>query len=257
MDINTIAQQYRLLRLEARDLEDVMQTRIRASNRNGAFLRANDGDCGVDDEDASKLLANTEKQYLKNLTSTMRELVGPHMQAFLATPGIGDKLASRLLGEIGHPVIAFPKHWEERPDAKGTDADPKRVLIEDEPFERMVSQLWTYCGYGDAKNQRRKGMTQEEAFLCGNPRAKSLVYLMSVNCMKMTGESDKNGVAKARSPYRNVYEEAKAHYETTRPEWTPGHRHSAALRKVSKEILKDLWIAAKADLAEESVQQAA
>ena len=104
-----------------------------------------------------------------------------------------------------------------------------------------------------------KGMTQEEAFLCGNPRAKSLVYLMSSNCMKRTGEPDKNGVAKARSPYRNVYEETKAHYETVRPEWTPGHRNSAALRKCSKEILKDLWIAAKADLAEESesVQQAA
>jgi len=258
MDINTIAQQYRLLRLEARDLEDVMQTRIRASNRNGAFLRANDG-CSVEDGVASMLLADTEKQYLKNLTSTMRKLVGPHMQAFLATPGIGDKLASRLLGEIGHPVIAFPKHWEERPDAKGTDADPKRVLIEDEPFERMVSQLWTYCGYGDATKRHRAGMTQEEALACGSPRAKSLVYLLSVGCMKLVGGEDKNGVVRARSPYRNVYEEAKAHYETARPEWTPGHRHSAALRKVSKEILKDLWVAAKADLTEEteSVQQAA
>ena len=251
MNIDTIAQQYRLLRLHARDLDDVMQTRIRASNRNGAFLRANE-DCGVDDGAASKLLAETEKQYLKNLTSAMRELAGPHMQAFLATPGIGDKLASRLLGEIGHPVIAFPKHWEERPDAKGTDADPKRVLIEDEPFERMVSQRWTYCGYGDPANRRRQGMTQEEALACGSPRAKSLVYLLSVGCMKMVGGEDKNGVVKPRSPYRNVYEEAKAHYETARPEWSLIHRHNAALRKVSKEILKDLWIAAKADLAEDT-----
>ena len=248
MDIDTIAQQYRLLRLHARDLDDVMQTRIRASNRNGAFLRANE-DCGVNDDQASALLDATEKQYLKNLIAAMRELTGPHMQAFLATPGIGDKLASRLLGEIGHPVIAFPKHWEERPDAKGTDADPKRVLIEDEPFERMVSQLWTYCGYGDATKRHRKGMTQDEALACGSPRAKSLTYLLSVGCMKLVGGADKNGVVKARSPYRNVYEEAKAHYETARPEWTPGHRHNAALRKVSKEILKDLWIAAKADLA--------
>jgi hypothetical protein len=254
MDTTTIAQQYRLLRLHARDLDDVMQTRIRASNRNGAFLRANNSDCGFDDEAASKFLDAAEKQYLKNLIAAMRELTGPHMQAFLATPGIGDKSASRLIGEIGHPVIAFPKHWEERPDAKGTDADPKRVLIEDEPFERMVSQLWTYCGYGDATKRHRKGMTQDEALACGSPRAKSLTYLLSVGCMKLVGGEDKNGVVRERSPYRNVYEEAKAHYETARPEWTPAHRHNAALRKVSKEILKDLWIAAKADLAEDRIE---
>ena len=248
MNIDTIHTDYTMLRLQARELNDLMQTRIRSTNRFGAYQRAGGGEVFS----MGDALVETEKIVVKALEKRMRSIVGPHMQAFLETPGIGDKTLARLLGEIGHPVIAFPAHWAERPDAKGTVADPKRVLVQDEPFERMVSQLWTYCGYGDAKNQRRKGMTQEEAFLCGNPRAKSLVYLMSSNCMKRTGEPDKNGVAKARSPYRNVYEETKAHYETVRPEWTPGHRNSAALRKCSKEILKDLWIAAKADLAEDT-----
>lgn len=248
-NIDTIRNDYGLLRRQARSLTDIMKVRIRLSNRQGAAERA--GSIVIEDPLIASL-RDIETDAEKAVIATMKKVVGPHMQEFLATPGIGDKLTARLLGEIGHPVIAFPQHWEERPDAKGTDADPKRVLIDEEPFERMVSQLWTYCGYGDPANRRRQGMTQEEALACGSPRAKSLVYLLSVGCMKMVGGEDKNGVVKPRSPYRNVYEEAKAHYETARPEWSLIHRHNAALRKVSKEILKDLWIAAKADLAEDT-----
>jgi len=255
MNIDTINEQYRTLRLEARDLDDIMQTRIRASNRTGAFLRGNDDDCEFIPGPASALLAATEEQYIKQLTSAMRKIVGPHMQAFLDAPGIGDKLTARLLGEIGHPVIALPSHWEERPDAKGTDADPKRVLVADEPFLRTPGQLWRYCGYGDAADKPRSDMTQEDLFRCGSRRAKTIVYLMSKNCILLTGNPDKNGVVKARSPYRDVFDETKARYETTRPEWTPIHRQNATLRKVSKEILKDLWIAAKADLAEDGITE--
>ena len=61
-----------------------------------------------------------------------------------------------------------------------------------------------------------------------------IVHLMAEACLK----------AKARSPYGPVYDEARATYEA-REEWTPLHRHNAALRKVGKEILRDLWLVAR------------
>ena len=249
MDINTIKAEYELLNLHARNLHDMMQTRIRVSNREGAYLRANPLRFIL--EPQADILHKDEKALKKGLVEEMHKIVGPHMEAFIATPGVGDA-AARVLGELGHPVIAFPAHWEDRPDAKGTIKDPKRVLIEDEPFERMVSQLWSYCGYGNAERRHRKGMSPEEAAACGNPTAKMLVHLMAVSCMRLTGVPDKNGVVKARSPYRNVYDERRVRYDAERPEWSDGRRHAASLRVVKKEILKDLWIAAKADLAEDT-----
>lgn len=49
----------------------------------------------------------------------------------------------------------------------------------------------------------------------------------------------------ACSPYRVVYDQRRAHTATTHPEWTDGHSHNDALRVASKEILKDLWRAAR------------
>lgn len=49
----------------------------------------------------------------------------------------------------------------------------------------------------------------------------------------------------ACSPYRVVYDERRAHTAVTHPEWTDGHSHNDALRVASKEILKDLWRAAR------------
>lgn len=47
------------------------------------------------------------------------------------------------------------------------------------------------------------------------------------------------------SPYRVVYDNRRAHTAATHPEWTDGHSHNDALRVASKEILKDLWRAAR------------
>lgn len=47
------------------------------------------------------------------------------------------------------------------------------------------------------------------------------------------------------SPFRVKYDARRARTQVTRPEWTDGHRHNDALRVASKEILKQLWRAAK------------
>lgn len=284
INIQDYLQQQEDIKNQARFLDDVMRTRIRAENRTHAALRrdaersgidcpergttefklacAREGDLlwTVDDTGTPKksgLNAIEHEQY-KRLVKVMESYLGPNLQAFLNTPGIGVRLLSRLLGEIGHPVLAFPAHWEEREDATGTEEDPKRVLVHDEPFERTPGQLWQYCGHGKAE-RRKKGMPPDEAMRLGNPDAKKFVYLLAESAMKSTGGITKTGVERKRSPYRNTYDEAKARYEATRPdppegqqptatEWTRLHRHNAALRITGKEILRDLWRAAKADL---------
>jgi hypothetical protein len=97
----------------------------------------------------------------------------------LETPGLGEHLFARLIGAIGHPVIASPYHW--------TGEGEHRRLVPDPPYRRTVSQLWSYCGHGDPARRKRKGMTAEEAFTLGNPRAKMLVRLIAEGAMKCAG----------------------------------------------------------------------
>lgn len=185
------------------------------------------------------------------------------------TPGIGEHLLARLLGVIGDPSWAYPCHWE----GEGSS----RVLIEDAPYPRMVSQLWSYCGHGDPARKRRKGMSAEEATGLGSPRAKSVLYLISNSIVKCNGnsisaEAKKLAFAQAlaavkvsdetldddastidtkpitgsthrrRSPYRDVYDVARIKY--LEREWTSGHQHAAALRLTGKTVLLDLWLVA-------------
>jgi len=103
-------------------------------------------------------------------------------------------------------------------------------------------------------------MDVSDAMALGNPQSKMFTYLLAESCMKMNGSVNKNGVQRGLSPFRAIYDEAKAKYEITRPDpekgekesaerWSKGHRHAAALRITGKAILKELWIASKADLA--------
>lgn len=151
--------------------------------------------------------------------------VAPEYRAWAATvPGVGESTLARILGCIGNPRIATPHHWE--------GEGKTRVLVADPPFERNVAKLWAYCGYGDPERRKRKGMTAGDAMALGNPRAKTLVYLVAEASLK----GERHG-----APYAVVYRDARAHYEANRPEWTPGHRHAAAMRKASKAFLLDLW----------------
>lgn len=161
--------------------------------------------------------------------------------------GIGEHLLARLLGAIGHPVVTTTHHWE----GKGE----KRTLIADGVMHRRVSDLWSYCGHGDPTRKARKGMSAEEATALGSPAAKMIVHLLAKACMKTR-----------TSPYRKVYDDARTTYATREhatecvrcgpsgkpaqpgSPWSPGHQHAAALRKVGKEILRDLWMVARIDV---------
>lgn len=209
------------LRIWAEMFEDAQKARIACTNR--AERSGLDPAIYTPQLDAMKAAEHTVK--LAMVRHYRRVVAGPIREWQQATPGIGEHLLARLLGIIGHPVHAEPHHWE------GEGAN--RVLIADLPFDRNIAKLWAYCGHGDPTRKRAKGMTAEQAFSLGNPRAKMVVHLLSEACMKQR-----------TSPYRIVYDHARNIYEQ-REGWTPGHQHAAALRKVGKEVLRDLWIVAK------------
>jgi hypothetical protein len=141
--------------------------------------------------------------------------------------GVGEKQAARLLAVIGDP------YWND---------------LHDRP--RTVSELWAYCGYsviGGAAQRRQKGVRAN-----WNDKAKSRAFLLATSCIKqLTGT------------YRPIYDSARAKYADAThstpcvrcgPSGSPaaagtplsaGHQHQRALRAVSKEILRDLWLEAR------------
>lgn len=91
-----------------------------------------------------------------------------------------------------------------------------------------VSALWRYAGYAAIDGERERPKKGEP--LHYNVRLKTSCYLI--------GES----FLRSNSPYRRVYDDAKAYYQANRPEWTKGHIHAASMRKMIKVFLSHLWI---------------
>jgi hypothetical protein len=190
------------------------------------------------------------------LRRCMRRTVTPGILAWQkAQLGIGEHLLARLLGQIGDPRLARPMHWE------GTGS--KRHLVDDEPFDRLVSQLWSYCGHGDPARKRQRGMDADEAMGLGNPKAKMLVWNLATACVKAGVRNLDDGSKKAISHYGAFYMDARTRFEdrthatecvrcgpSGKPAqvgspWSPGHQHAASLRLLGKEILRDLWVASE------------
>ncbi len=223
---------YLALRAIAEVYEDIQRVRIAVFNRidhapiDSEILSAALGGIATFDK-SGKVNGGAEHRIALLLRRTFRKVVEPEIVGWqAATIGVGEHMLARLLGVIGHPVHTTVHDWE-------GDGD-KRVLVVKGQMERRVSDLWSYCGHGDPTRRKRKGMSVDEAFALGSPRAKMIVHLMAESCLK----------AKARSPYGPVYDFARAKYQD-REGWTLLHQHNAALRLVGKEILRDLWTAAR------------
>lgn len=250
------------LRVLAESYEDIQRVRIGIEHRVRALAIPLDP---VAPSMAS--LADAERQLALAMRHSFRR-AAPEVRAWvLDTPGLGEHLMARLLGVIGHPVLAQPYHWE----GEGED----RHLVEDPPYLRSVSQLWSYCGHGDPARRKRKGMSAGEAAALGTPRAKMLAHLIAEGAMKCTGTANPRptpelaspagapqsngdgandparptaGSPRRRSPYRDTYDLARARYADEDQWASDAHRHNSALRVTAKVILKDLWIVARAAL---------
>lgn len=244
---------YDELRLFAEMFNDVQEFRKAIANK----VRSG----GVDSEVIGAALehyAQAEHAMKLELRRCYKRTVPASIQAWAKREkGIGvtdAHLLARLLGVIGDPRLANPYHWE------GSGRD-NRVLVADEPFERTLHQLWSYCGHGDPKRKRRAKMDRDDAMALGNPQAKMLVWNLATACMKTDGH------------FREVYDKRRAataerlHAEACvrcgpsgKPAqagspWSKAHQHADALRIVGKEILRDLWVAAKIEHPSSEVPQ--
>ena len=263
------------LRIAAEQYGDAQKNRIAACSRVGVKADGNPTKnahlLGIDAEASSAYLdaaRNMEKIAKRQMTLAYRQVVPANIQQWVKdNKGLGEPSMARLLGHLGHPLIARPHHWEDN-IAKVQDADgkvPKRILVADEPYIRTKEQLLAYAGHG-APGRRRKGMTKEEAAALGNPSVKMLLYLVSCGVKKIK----EPGV----SQYRTIYDDERTRYgiddkTKTKAEnatnskihsvecvrcgtkgkpaevgtpWKDGHKDAAAMRVVGKAILTDLWL---------------
>ena len=222
-------------------LDDLETVRIANENRVRQLTRTEEDSDGeerghgltLDNPMVKKLvtsvesLAQAEKDATANLQKAMKaHPLGPWVKS---QAGVGEKQAARLLATIGDP---FWNDLHNRP--------------------RTVSELWAFCGYavhdGHAQARRRGERSNWSA------DAKMRTYLIAVSCVKQSAE---------KSKYRRVYDEGRAKYadavhphdcKRCGPAGKPalagsplsaGHQHNRAIRLISKELLKDLWIASR------------
>ncbi len=90
-----------------------------------------------------------------------------------------------------------------------------------------VSALWRYAGYGVIDGQRERPTKGEK--LHYNIRLKTTMYLIATSFLKCS------------SPYRRIYDDAKAFYQANRDDWTKAHIHAASMRKMIKVFLSHVW----------------
>lgn len=157
--------------------------------------------------------------------------------------GVGLKQVGRLLGEISDP------YWHNGYfDTGAVDKDGSPIMkAYDRP--RTVSELWSYCGMGVVNGEAPRHMKGRQGNW--NDAARMRLWNIAGACLK------------AQGPYAEIYYATREHYadavhdrECRRcgPSGKPaqpgsplslGHQHARALRKVGKEVLKDLWREAK------------
>lgn len=221
-----------LLALAADVLDDLESVRISNENRLRQLTRTEEDSDGeergfgltLDHPDVARLAALVNE--LKKAEHQAELNLGRHVRKHPLGPwvkqahGVGEKQGARLLAAIGDP------YWND---------------MHDRP--RTVSELWSYCGFGDASRQvRRKGQKAN-----WNDTAKKRAWLVAAS------------IVKAGGPYREVYDKTRAKYEYAvhmapcvrcGPSGHPaqpgspvsaGHQHARALRAVAKEVLRDLW----------------
>jgi hypothetical protein len=230
------------LRILARTLDDIEQVRIMVGNRIGALVREHGGTLPHLEEILGEGRRWEHVTKLELVRVWRKDPLAPWAHG---VRGLGELSIARLIGELGDPSVGSVGHWETRGhqshDAHDGNAPLERVWVVDAHYDRSVSQLWQYCGVGDPKRSRlAQGATQAEILARGNPRIKKQLYLIATAMLKAGN--------------RAVYDEARERYAErvhskpcpqcrakTGDPWKPGHQHAAALRKVAKEFLKELW----------------
>lgn len=203
-----------LLLILADQLDDIEKIRIAGANRIFALREVK----GLGDTKAEQKLVGYVEMWEQAEHQAILDLqramrAHPLGKWVKGTVGLGEKQAARLIAAIGDPLW---NHAEDRP-------------------RRGPAELWAYCGYAPGQ-KRTKGVRDN-----WNGEAKMRARLCAESCIKHR-----------HSPYREVYDDARASWEDK--ETSDLHKHNHALRRVAKAILKDLWRAARAIQEPDSTQ---
>lgn len=259
-----------LLSIFSDALDDLEAMRIATDNRIRSLVEVK-GLAGTPEEMRLHALAENIATLEHGATLDLKRALRAHpLGAWVkSTTGIGEKQGGRLIAAIGNPYMR-PTLYRD-----GELVSPAQP--------RTVSQLWAYCGYHVLPASQAHVATQDANAGGDHSRDPAIEVANTHSSLAGVAPSRKkgqranwNGTAKVRaflvaesciknrnSPYRSVYEEARAHHaEATHaaecrrcgPSGRPapidsplsdGHKHARAMRKVAKEILKDLWREAK------------
>lgn len=229
---NTVSE---MLRFNVEALNDIETVRIAFENRYRSLTSVGVSENGhlwgqglSPDSDEAKAVAKIvsdliaiEKTLTKGVEKTVRS--GPLATYIKEAKGLGAKQVARLLAMIGDP------YWHSAANRP-----------------RTVGELWAYCGLHviDARAPRHTKGQQGN----WNNEARKRAWLIAKSV-----EKQRDG------KYRDLYDATKAHYagavhmldcaqckaKAGEP-MKPGHIQARALRRVAKEVLKDMWIASKA-----------
>lgn len=173
----------------------------------------------------------------------------PHLEVIQKQLRVAEHLAELELKRAWrkHPLAPWAKNYL----GAGEKSIARLVASIGDPGERPnVAKLWAYCGHGDpARSRKQKGMTQEELFRQGSPRAKKQTWLIATSLLK-AGNRGVYDAARANVAER-VHEKLcvrcgpSGHPAQPGSPWSDGHKHAHALRVTGKAFLKDLWVASR------------
>jgi len=140
-----------------------------------------------------------------------------------------DELELKLNSDIAKLVQTYPIFKEvSKLKGIGPMLSAKMIAMIDIEMCDTTSALWRYAGYATIDGQRERRVAGEKSHF--NGRLKTTTYLVALSFLR------------CNSPYRRVYDDAKAYYAGNRPEWTKGHIHMASLRKMIKVFLNHFWL---------------
>ena len=179
----------------------------------------------------------------------MQSLIGRHpaWPWLQRVRGVGSVLAARLLSRLDLARAPSPaSFWA----YCGLGTVAAEELVCDRCGARAFVPPGTRVGTAHSPPNGRgrctgtlhpRGVTEEVRVAQGRPRrgeraaydmeAKTICYLIGVSFVRCGG------------PYRELYDERKAHLAETHPEWPAKRMHLAAVRATVKRFLADLWVA--------------
>jgi len=153
----------------------------------------------------------------------------PHagfMAMFYAMESAVDRRMGQVVTE--HPVY---ERWLKNVRGMGPTL-AAQLLAMTGPDEAMaaretVSTLWAFAGMAVKNGKGQRPVAGEK--LPYNAKLRVLLYNIGGSFLR------------SGSPFRKVYDDSRAHYLANRPDWTDGHRHMAAMRRMMKVFLSLYW----------------